>query len=90
MDVDKLEEMLKELIGEQDVKPWIKIIAHWTKKIKKDETYTTKDEGEIKTLKKLQDMRIFDVSFSDGEARASLTKEGDELSKDFFKKGYYL
>lgn len=90
MNVDDLEQMLRELTGEHDVRPWMKIIAHWTKKIKKEGTYVTTDEEEIKSLRKIKDLGIFFVKEEDGELKASLTDEGNELSKDFFMKGYYL
>ncbi len=95
MNVEKLEKMLKELTGEKDVKPFMKTVAHWTKRIKSsDNRFVTDNHRESEALKKLSELRIvkLDIKPKDifEEVTASLTDDGKELSEDFFMKGFYL
>jgi len=95
MDVEKLEKILKELTGEEDVKPFMKTVAHWTKRIKSsDNKFVTDNYREGEALKKLSELRIvkLDIKPKDifEEITASLTEDGKELSEDFFMKGFYL
>ena len=59
MDVEKLEKILKELTGEEDVKPFMKTVAHWTKRIKSsDNKFVTDNYREGEAMKKLSELRI--------------------------------
>ncbi|MBI4170377.1 MAG: hypothetical protein HY514_01690 [Candidatus Aenigmarchaeota archaeon] len=95
MDVEKLEKILQEITGEDDVKPFIKTIAHWAKRIKaSNNKFVTDNHKEAESLKKLSELRIIKIDIKPKdifeEVTAILTEEGEELSKDFFMKGFYL
>ena len=95
MDVEKLEKILQEATGEEDVKPLLKTVAHWTKRIKAgSKRFTTENMRDAGSLKKISSLGIIRLEISnngfDEEVTASLTAEGEELSADFFKKGFYL
>ncbi len=95
MDAEKLEKLLQETTGEEDVKPLLKTIAHWTKRIKaSDNKFTTENMRDAVSLKKISGLGIIELEIKnngfDEEVTASLTPDGEELSADFFKKGFYL
>ncbi len=95
MDMEKLERILQELTGEEDVRPFLRTVAHWTKRIKSNgNKFVTADLKEGESLKKLSELRIIKIDIRPkdlaDEVTATLTEEGEELSKDFFKKGFYL
>ena len=95
MDVEKLEKLLRELTGQKDVGPFMKTVAHWTKKIKaSNNRFVTDNHREAESLKKISELKIIEITIKPKElyeeVTASLTKEGEELSTDFFMKGFYL
>src|SRR5262245_59193228 len=96
MDAEKLEVVLKELTGQDHVKPYLKTLAHWTKRIKASENgkCITAIDRQSDSLRKLSELLIVELAVrqkgTDSEVCATLTKDGEELSADFFKKGFYL
>lgn len=95
MDVEKLEKMLQELTGEKDVRPFMRTVAHWTKRIKaSNNRFVTDNIREGSSLKKLGELGIIALEIRPKdlaeEITATLTDDGRELSDDFFRKGFYL
>jgi len=90
MKIDKLKKLLMELTGHTDVAATVKSISHWTKRIKAEGKYTTRIHSEMETLERLGTLGIIKLELKgNGEAEAVLTKEGEELTKDFFMNGFY-
>lgn len=90
MNVETLENVLKDLTQQPDVKPIMRKIAHWTKTIKNNGTYLTVDQKEIESIEKLRDLGIFDISSDRGVVRIALSESGKQLSDDFYRKAFYI
>ena len=95
MNVDELDQVMRGLTGKKDTKQHLRVISHWIKRIKDSKDFMTYDEGEIKSLLKLQELKLVEIKEGDKSERINtvhimLTESGKDLYKDFFKTGYFL
>ena len=95
MNVDELDQVMRGLTGKKDTKVHLRVVSHWIKKIKDSKDFTTYDDLEIKSLLKLQELKLIEIKEGSNEERintvhVTLTESGKDLYKDFFKTGYFL
>ena len=95
MNVDELDQVMRGLTGKKDTKNHLRAVSHWIKKIKDSRDFTTYDDSEIKSLIKLQELKLIEIKEGSNEERintvhVTLTESGQQLYKDFFKTGYFL
>ena len=95
MNVDELDQVMRGMTGQKDTKQHLRVVSHWIKKIKDSKDFTTYDESEIKSLIKLQELKLIEIKEGAKDERINtvhitLTESGQQLYKDFFKTGYFL
>ena len=95
MNVDELDQVMRGITGQKDTKKYLRVISHWIKKVKESKDFMTYDESEIKSLQKLQELKLIEIKEGERSERintvhVSLTESGQQLYKDFFKTGYFL
>lgn len=95
MNVDELDQVMRGITRQKDTKKHLRVISHWIKRVKDSKDFVTYDEGEIKNLSKLQELKLVEIKEGDKSERINtihviLTESGQQLYKDFFKTGYFL
>lgn len=90
MDVDALEKAMEAFAEKKQIKPAMRKVAHWVKKIKKEGRYETGIPQEMRAIKTIEQLGILNVEDRGLFVVAELNDKGKELDKDFFLKGYYI
>ena len=89
MKLRNLQQFLSLNIEDSAMNKTLTSISHWVKILNQTDSFETSSEKDIATLEKLSALKVVSLKKRGGSAKASITKEGEELYIDFFKHGYY-
>ena|SRR3989344_7633230 len=90
MNIIELRTALGRVVPEYLIDKNVHNVSHWVSKIfyAPEQVYSTTDPKDMKMLMKLSELEIVALT-EGGTCNARLTKSGEELFKDFEKKGFY-